>query len=160
MDKNDIKNIIVEVLAKSAFSYNDITADESLLSGFVFYTIKTDDPRELVGPNGEHLRALNHLVQKMLEAKYGEDKIDIMIDVNGVERKRIEQLKTTAYMMAERARFFKSSVRVDPMSPYERKIIHAFLTDSKNIKTESDGLGKERHIVIKYVPDEETNFGV
>ncbi len=160
MDKNEIKNIITDILDKSAFHYSDVVADEDLLNGFVLFAIKSDDSHNLIGPRGETLRALNHLVQKILEGKYGENKIDIMIDVNGIERKKIEQLKTTAYMMAERARFFKSSVRVDPMSPYERKIIHAFLSGSKNIKTESDGMGKDRHVVIKYIPDEEVGFVV
>ena len=59
-------------------------------------------------------------------------------------------------MMAERAKFFKSSVPLDPMNGYERRIIHTFLEKDKNIITDSEGVGKDRHIVIKFVEEKQT----
>ena len=54
-------------------------------------------------------------------------------------------------MMAERARYFKSSVEVDPMPAFERRIVHEFLSDAIDLKTESTGFGAKRRVVIKYV---------
>ena len=54
-------------------------------------------------------------------------------------------------MMAERARYFKSSIDVEPMPPHERRIVHEFLSTMPDMKTESVGEGSKRHIVIKYV---------
>ena len=56
-------------------------------------------------------------------------------------------------MMAERARYFKSSVAVDPMPPHERRIVHEFLAEMPDLETESEGTGDKRHIVIKYKGD-------
>jgi len=53
--------------------------------------------------------------------------------------------------MAERARYFKSSVEVDPMPAFERRIVHEFLSDAIDLKTESTGFGAKRRVVIKYV---------
>ena len=52
--------------------------------------------------------------------------------------------------MAERARYFKSSIEVEPMAPHERRIVHEFLSEMADITTESQGEGKNRHVVIKY----------
>ena len=53
--------------------------------------------------------------------------------------------------MSERARYFKSNVEVDPMSSFERRIVHEFLATASDLKTESIGFGPSRRVVIKYV---------
>jgi len=83
--------------------------------------------------------------------KEGEERISFFIDVNGYQKKRFENLKNIAHMMAERARYFKSNIEIDPMPAYERRIIHLFLEKNKDIKTESEGFGKDRRVVIKYI---------
>ena len=54
-------------------------------------------------------------------------------------------------MMSERARYFKSNMEVDPMSAFERRVVHEFLSESSDLKTESMGIGRDRRVVIKYV---------
>ncbi|MEK7526803.1 MAG: R3H domain-containing nucleic acid-binding protein, partial [Patescibacteria group bacterium] len=54
-------------------------------------------------------------------------------------------------IMAERARSFKTNMELEPMSPYERMIIHSALESLPDIKTESVGFGRGRKVVIKYV---------
>lgn len=54
-------------------------------------------------------------------------------------------------MMGERARYFKSSVEVDPMSAFERRVVHEFLSNASDLKTESMGFGPTRRVVIKYI---------
>ena len=53
--------------------------------------------------------------------------------------------------MAERARELKYDVEMEPMSSYERLIIHSVLQGSANIKTESQGDGRSRRVVVRYV---------
>lgn len=106
----------------------------------------------MIGRDGETLKSLNYLIQKMVEKdKEGEERISFFIDVNGYQKKRFENLKNIAHMMAERARYFKSNIEIDPMPAYERRIIHLFLEKNKDIKTESEGFGKDRRVVIKYI---------
>jgi spoIIIJ-associated protein len=106
----------------------------------------------MIGRDGETLRSLNHIVRKMLEKNSSEEETaTVFIDINGYQKKRFEDLKTIAHMMAERARYFKSNIEVDPMPAYERRIVHMFLEGAKDIKTESEGSGPNRRVVIKYV---------
>ena len=60
-------------------------------------------------------------------------------------------MRAIAHMMAERARYFKSNIEVDPMSAFERRIVHEFLADATDLKTESEGYGPNRRVVIKYI---------
>ncbi len=122
--------------------------------GMLWCLIETPDSGFIIGRDGETLRSLNHLIQKIAEKDSTEEKrSSIFVDINGYQQKRFENLKNIAHMMAERARYFKSNIEVDPMPAYERRIVHMFLEGAKNIKTESEGYGPNRKVVIKYVED-------
>lgn len=121
-------------------------------SGMLWCMIETPDSRFMIGRDGETLRSLNHLVQKIVEKDLPEDQTGkIFIDVNGYQKKRFNDLKNIAHMMAERARYFKSNIEIDPMPAFERRIVHMFLEGSPDIKTESEGYGPTRRVVIKYI---------
>jgi spoIIIJ-associated protein len=77
--------------------------------------------------------------------------LGIIIDINGFQKKHIENVRAVAHMMSERARYFKSNIEVDPMSAFERRIVHEFLSQANDLKTESIGAGHARRVVIKYV---------
>jgi spoIIIJ-associated protein len=114
--------------------------------------IETPDSRFMIGRDGETLKSLNHLVQKILEKTFPEEEVkNVLIDINGYQRKRFDNLKNVAHMMAERAKYFKSNIEIDPMPAFERRIIHLFLEGDKEIKTESEGEGPNRRVVIKYI---------
>ena len=74
----------------------------------------------------------------------------ILIDINGFQKKKVEGIHAVAHMMAERARYFKSNIEIDPMSAFERRIVHEFLSSATDLKTESQGEGRSRRVVIKY----------
>ena len=73
------------------------------------------------------------------------------MDINGYQKKKIDNLKNMAHMMSERAKYFKSNIEIDPMPAFERRIIHMFLENEKDIKTESEGEGSNRRVVVKYI---------
>lgn len=153
MNNDEIKNLIKELVEKTTIPVKEIVIleDDSKTTCF---SIEVSDPHFFIGRGAEALFALNHLVRKMVEAKRAPDSeevINIMVDINGYQKKRIDALKATAHMMAERARYFKSSIEVDPMPAFERRIIHEFLSEETDLKTESTGEGFTRRVVIKYV---------
>ncbi len=152
MTPQEVKKTIEEILAHSPLHVESV---ESVIEddGTVWYTIRSNDSHLFIGRNGENLEAWNHLIRKILDTKTKEAELTfpMIFDVNEYQRKKAENLKAVAHMMAERARFFKASVSIDPMSAFERKIVHTFLQNAKDLKTESEGMGKDRHIVIKYV---------
>lgn len=116
------------------------------------FIIKTEEVNMLIGENGKHLLALNHLVKKIAENKFkgaGLEKITFFLDVNDFQMKKIEELRNTARVSAQRAIFFKKEVEMDPMSSYDRRIVHSSLSGHLDIKTESVGEGLDRRVVIK-----------
>ena len=116
--------------------------------------IQTPAGYSFTAHNGEGLLALNYIAKEIFRHKMLptiEHHIPLIIDINGFQKKHIDTVKTTAHMMAERARFFKSSISLDPMSPYDRRIVHEYLGTATDIKTESEGVGRDRHVTIKFV---------
>lgn len=104
----------------------------------------------LIGPNGESLSALQHLV-KLISTKADEEKISFCLDVNNYQQNKIEILKDFAIDKADQAVQERRNVFLRPMSSYERRIIHLALQNRRDVICESEGLGLERHIVIKAI---------
>lgn len=151
MDINKTKEIIENIFKYMSSSITKCEFKEE--DGTSWFLVETPDSGFMIGKDGETLRSLNYLVQKMSEKGQddNEERKGFFIDINGYQKKRFENLKNIAHMMAERARYFKSNIEIDPMPSYERRIIHLFLEKNKDIKTESEGFGKDRRVVIKYI---------
>lgn len=145
-----IETTIKELLDILAVPHTEVSRDE--IAGQVIYTIHAGDGRSLIGAHGDTIHALDMVVKKIVEKKMGEDDNarHFLVDVNGYRLKHIKELQTKALMMAERARSFQYDVELSPMTAYERLIVHATLAESPNVKTESQGVGRERRVVIKY----------
>ncbi len=153
MAHEKIQNHISGLLHSSGFKPEEITIFHDEKSDTIWFSIDSPNARFLLAREAEALNALNHLANKIIEKMTEEGTVRprVVLDANGFEKKKIDNLKTIAHMMAERARYFKSSIDVEPMSPSDRRIIHEFLSEIPDVKTESIGDGPKRHIVIKYV---------
>ncbi len=108
------------------------------------------DPSPFLSAQGEALRALNTVAKRMVEKAYGEDAAAFLIDINGHHEAQMERVRGEARVLAQRARLFKHDVEMPPLSSYERLVVHEMFADDEDIKTESAGEGKFRHIVLKY----------
>jgi len=150
----NIKRTIEELIAKTGFDVDDLNFCDEVEG--LWCQIKTPDSGSMIGPDGETLSAINHLVYRIIENKKIENPPMVFVDVNGYKKHKIENLKTKAHMMAERARFFKSNIEIEPMPAGERRIIHQYLDGKPDIKTESTGVGKSRRIIIKYIANDST----
>lgn len=112
--------------------------------------ITSKQSKILIGPHGDHLRSINTIVRRLVEQQHGEDAASFLIDVNGYHEEQMEKVRQGARMLAQRARLFRHDVEMDPMSPYERLVIHELFAEDPQIQTVSEGEGKFRHIVLKY----------
>jgi spoIIIJ-associated protein len=149
-DKHTL-DIIRGILDRLGVSYEDIRIDADEQTGTTSFMVHTKESALLIGERGTRLQALNHLVKRILERKTNEgEQMNIMVDVNEYQKKHIDELRNKARMLAERARYFKSSVDMEPMSAYERMIIHSEFAKTPDILTESSGKGRERHIVLRF----------
>jgi spoIIIJ-associated protein len=154
-----VEKTLKELLDAVGIPYTGIVRSE--LAGQVIFSIESPDGgRSLLDNHGDTLHALDLLVKKISENRLPRrdatepteqhDHIMFVIDVNNHRTKQIKDLQTKAVMMAERARSFQYDVELTPMSAYERLIIHTTLQNSPNVKTESQGEGRNRRVVIKY----------
>jgi spoIIIJ-associated protein len=163
MDKAEIQNLIKELIEKTTISVNEISITEDGPHS-TWFSVLVKEPHFFIGREGEGLYALNHLIRRIFETrtlagnqeskkkegKKTPENFGILIDINGFQKKRVENIRAIAHMMSERAKYFKSNIEVDPMSAFERRIVHEFLSNATDIKTESVGLGSSRRVVIKY----------
>lgn len=151
----EVQNILKGLIQSLGLSLKEIT--ETSLAGQTIFVITSDSPKELIGPRGETLRALEYIVRKIAEKRGVSDR-HYIIDVDGYRTNQIKELQQKAKIMADRARSFEYDVEMNPMNAYERLIVHATLADIPQINTESRGEGDERRVVIKYTKDSPTEL--
>lgn len=143
---------VEEMIKQLGVPFEGISCED--VAGQTVLTINTPETKLLIGPRGETLRALDLVVKKMLERSYGDERLPhFTIDVDGYRVGQIKEIQQRATIMAERAKSFQYDVEMPPMSAYERLIVHATLQGISGIKTESQGVGPERRLVIKYVAE-------
>ncbi len=151
MNLDKIKKVVEKLLQHMNLQAEvSVMDDEDLKLPFLLIT--AEDPSILIGYKGETLMALSHILKRIADAEQDqENKLSFIVDVNGYQKKRINEIKDKARVLVERARYYKSSVEMDPMSPYERMIVHALYSQDPHIKTSSTGFGKERKITLEYI---------
>ena len=105
----------------------------------------------LIGHHGETLDSLQYLANlaanKKIDGKKG-DYVKIAVDVEGYRAKREETLRALARKMASKVLKYKKSVMLEPMNPYERRIIHSEIQNMEGVSTNSIGSENNRKIVI------------
>ena len=114
-------------------------------------TIVGEDASALIGHHGDTLDALQYLANLASTRKniHGErDKSRVTIDIEGYRKKREETLRALARRMAAKALRNRRSVMLEPMSAYERRIIHSEIQGIEGVSTNSIGSDNNRKIVI------------
>ncbi|MBL8158262.1 hypothetical protein JNK62_01865 [bacterium] len=150
----DVEKTLTELLDATGVAYDSVSRID--VAGQIVYNISVQDPKALIGAHGDTVHAIDLLLKKIVEQRHsktesGEEPM-FLVDVNEYRSRQIRDLQAKALMMAERARSFQYDVELNPMSAYERLIVHTTLQDAPNVKTESQGEGRNRRVVIRYAP--------
>lgn len=126
----------------------DVTIESNIDNdGNVLVNIHGDTLGILIGRRGETLDALQYLTS--LNVNHGKDDYTrVTLDTENYRAKREEALKRLANRMANRAVKTGRKVVLEPMNPYERRILHSALQQNNNVTTHSEGDEPNRHIVI------------
>ena len=101
---------------------------------------------QLVGPNGKVLDALQELTRLAVTQQTG-DRSRLMLDVAGHRAARREQLTELGMAACDRAKADGSAVKLEPMTPFERKIVHDAVA-AAGLKSESEGDEPNRYVVV------------
>jgi len=113
----------------------------------IFINIETENAGVLIGKRGENLRAFQLIINSIINKKLNK-KFQIILDVENYREKRQKVLETLAKNIAKRVRKEKKEVILEPMPPFERKIIHSVIENEKDVLTESIGDGYYKRVRI------------
>ena len=101
----------------------------------------------IIGKRGETLDAIQYLVN-IVANKEREEYIKIMLDTENYRARREETLRRLALKLSKKVQKSRKPIILEPMNPYDRRIIHSALQDSKFVKTHSEGREPFRKVVI------------
>jgi len=122
----------------------EITEDEEAIS----VNMETEDTGMVIGYHGETLEALQLVLSLVLAKRNGEFK-RVSIEVGDYKKNRTEWLERLALDAKERALSQGKEVYLSELKSWERRVVHLFLQDDKEVTSESSGEGKDRVLVIK-----------
>ena len=130
------------------FNVGDVTIDEyEGDEGELILDITGDDLAILIGRHGRTLDALQFVVSAITVRSMG-FRYPVIVDVEGYKSRQREKLESIARSTANKAASQHRSVKMRPMTPYERRIVHIALRDDDRVDTASEGEGSARHVVV------------
>jgi spoIIIJ-associated protein len=118
------------------------TANERML-----FVLESDDEETLAGKEGEVLEALQHLVRLAIAKKFKEN-LKLLLDINDFRERRRKEIVVMAKRLADKAKKSRKPIKTKPLNPYERRIIHTLLKNSRGITTSSEGDGHTKRVII------------
>lgn len=110
--------------------------------------ISDEDTGIVIGRRGETLDALQYLVNLVLN-RHTDSYTRVLIDIGGYRSRREESLKRLAEKMAIKAKKYRKPMRLEPMNPYERRIIHSAVQSIQGVNTTSEGEDPYRRVIIR-----------
>lgn len=141
----EIKEFLENVLAKMELANCGVEVSES--GDSLLMKITGDDASHTIGYRGETLDALQYLCNLMVNSAQSGYK-RVTLDAEGYRAKREKILQRLAGNIEQKVKRTGKAVSLEPMNPYERRIIHTSLQASKYVTTQSEGQGNARHVVI------------
>lgn len=112
------------------------------------------DTAVLIGRHGETLDSLQYLANLALNEELertGTECPRITVDIGGYRARREEMLRSIAKRTADKVKRYKRNIALEPMTPYERRIVHSALQNDPQVTTASVGSDEHRKVVIHYV---------
>jgi len=145
------KGILEELLSMMGVAASVVSPARSFVEGEatapIAFDIKGDDLGILIGRRGQTLSCLQYIV-RLIVGHQTEAWVPIIIDVEEYKQRRYEALQALAWRIAEQVKTGGESFTLEPMSAYERRIIHLTLAEHPDVTTQSIGEGEARKVVI------------
>ncbi len=116
---------------------------DGILSG----RLEGEDVGLFIGRHGQTIDAVQHLAQRIVFPD-GPSSVRVLIDANGYRDRRAQALRGEADDAAEEALSSGKPVELDPLPPFERRIVHEYLRERGDVETHSEGNEPERYLVI------------
>src|SRR6476660_3358601 len=136
---------LLEEIAESLRLDVDITVRE--VEGTLTGTLSGEDVGLFIGRHGQTIDAVQHLAQRIVFPD-GPADVRVVIDANGYRERRAEALRADADEAADEALRLGEPVELDPLPPFERRIVHEYLRERGDVATHSEGNEPERYLIV------------
>ena len=127
---------------------NDIEYTIEKVNNQMLLNINGEKIAHLIGYKGKTIESLQSLLNAMLQRE-DEEYAKVFVEINGYKKQKEEKLKRLANKMADNVIRFRKPIRLEPMSAYERLIIHNELAKRNDVETESFGEEPNRRVMIR-----------
>lgn len=149
MNQEIIQETAYALLQRMGFEASvEVTLESGLGEAFLCMLRVDTSQNLLIGQHGANLAALQHLIRVVLRKKI-EKQVDIIVDINDYYSEKRTFLEKEAADASRAASLDRVAVILRPMLPYERKIVHTFLSLSTEVVSESVGKGDDRRVVVR-----------
>lgn len=148
--KNDVEDDIRDFLNKVFAAMElevEILVEREENSNVINVELKGSDMGVLIGKRGQTLDSLQYLTNLAVN-KNAEEYVKVKIDTEDYRKRRKETLENLAKNIAYKVKRTKRPVSLEPMNPFERRIIHSALQNDKFVTTHSEGDEPYRHVVV------------
>ncbi len=145
-----IADTAIEVLRNMLgyFDAGDANIDEyDGGEGELILDVSNADLAILIGRHGRTLDAFQHIFTVIVNGKLG-FRFPIVVDIEGYKNRRRQKIQSMAINAANKATMRGYEVKMHPMKPYERRIVHLTLRNNKNVTTHSEGVEPSRFVVV------------
>lgn len=145
MEKNlseVLDNILGLLLLEGSY---EIEEDEN---GF-HVLIETKDAGRLIGAGGQFLDSLQLLVNQIMSRQTADGYKRVILDVGGWRKQKEEELTGSSKNWVNQVLESKQDLELEPMSPWQRRIVHMVVSETEGVESESVGEGRDRHVIIK-----------
>lgn len=143
---DEAKKFLIDILANMKIDGQVTVKEEDDL-----VTMNITGPKMglIIGYRGETLDSLQYLVSLIVNKDHSKPYKRVVLDTENYRQKREETLKRVAQKAAYKVKMSKRPYKLEPMNPYERRIIHSALQDDKEISTYSEGEEPYRRVVVE-----------
>lgn len=148
--KNDIEDNIRDFLSKVFAAMGlkvEIFLEKDEEGKVINVELKGDEMGVLIGKRGQTLDSLQYLTNLAVN-KNAEDYVKVKIDTEDYRKRRKETLENLAKNIAFKVKRTKRPISLEPMNPFERRVIHSTLQNDKFVTTHSEGEEPYRHVVV------------
>lgn len=146
--ENRAKVFLQDVFQSMNLGQVEINSKYNPADGCLEVDFEGEDMGILIGKRGQTLDSLQYLTSLVVN-KGKSDYIRVKLDTEDYRRRRKETLENLARGIASKVRKTRKPVVLEPMNPYERRIIHSALQNNRYVETTSEGEEPYRHVVIK-----------
>ncbi len=145
LDPPELLEELLEEVVEGLGLDAEIEVEES--QGILTGSVEGEDVGLFIGRHGQTIDAVQHLAQRIVFPE-GPSSVRVVIDANGYRARRADALRGEADDAAEEAISSGKPVDLDPLPPFERRIVHEYLRDRGDVETHSEGNEPERYLVV------------